>query len=175
MRAEAVQIRDAQVLVPAWVATALVAIHQGRKRDAIAIIEELDRESEVSLAWYRENFLADLVRICAASDDLALARQLVDRSHPTAKRHQLSLLSAMAALEEAAGDVGEAAGLYERAVEGWSDYGHQVETGLALLGAARCLETLGDVRWTDRGARAEEIFGGLGAHPFVPLSDGRAL
>ena len=175
LRAEAVQIRDAQVLVPAWVATALVAIHQGRKRDAIAIIEELDRESEVSLAWYRENFLADLVRICAASDDLALARQLVDRSHPTAKRHQLSLLSAMAALEEAVGDVGEAAGLYERAVEGWSDYGHQVETGLALLGAARCLEKLGDVRWTDRGARAEEIFGGLGAHPFVPLSDGRAL
>jgi hypothetical protein len=157
------------------VATALVAIHQGRKRDALAIVEELDRESEVSLAWYLENFLADLVRICAASDDLALARHLVDRSRPTAKRHQLSLLSATAALEEASGNVGEAAGLYERAVGGWSDYGHQVETGLALLGAARCLEKLGDARSTDRSARAEEIFGGLGAHPFVPLSEGREL
>ena len=175
LRAEAVQIRDAQVLVPAWVATALVAIHQGRKRDALAIVEELDRESEVSLAWYLENFLADLVRICAASDDLALARHLVDRSRPTAKRHQLSLLSATAALEEASGNVEEAAGLHERAVGGWSDYGHQIETGLALLGAARCLEKLGDARSTDRSARAEEIFGGLGAHPFVPLSEGREL
>ena len=91
---------------PAWVATALVAIHQGGKRDALAIVEELDRESEVSLAWYLENFLADLVRICAASDDLALARQLVDRSRPTATRHQLSLLSATAALEEARGTLG---------------------------------------------------------------------
>ena len=66
-------MRDAQVLVPAWVATALVAIHQDRKQDAIEIMEELDRETEVSLAWYRENFLADLVRVCVASDAL-LAR-----------------------------------------------------------------------------------------------------
>jgi class 3 adenylate cyclase/tetratricopeptide (TPR) repeat protein len=175
LRSEAMQIRDAQVLVPAWVATALVAIHQDRKRDAIVIIEELDRETEVSLTWYRENFLADLVRVCAASDALALARRQIDRSRPTAKRHQLSLLSAMAALEEAAGHVGDAAGLYERAIEGWSDYGHQVETGLALLGAARCYKKLDDARSTDRSARAEEIFGGLGAHPFVPLSEGRAL
>ena len=173
LRSDAMQIRDAQVLVPAWVATALVAIHQGRTQDAVEIVEELDREAEVSLAWYRENFLADLVRICVVSDELPLARRLVEGSRPAARRHRLSLLSASAAIAEASGEVEEAAGQYERAVEGWADYGHQVETGLALLGAGRCLERLGDARSGDRRARAEQIFAGLGADPFVPLIEGR--
>jgi tetratricopeptide (TPR) repeat protein len=173
LRAQAMQIRDAQVLVPAWVATALVAIHQGRAQDAIDIVEELDRETEVSLAWYRENLLADLVRVCVASDALPLARRLVEGSHPTARRHELSLLSAAAAIAEASGDAEGAAGKYELAVEGWRDYGHQVETGLALLGAGRCLERLGDPRSADLRAGATEIFGGLGAHPFEPLIEGR--
>jgi hypothetical protein len=144
---------------------ALVAIHQDRKQDAIQIMEELDQETEVSLAWYRENFLADLVRVCVASDALPLARRLVERSHPTARRHHLSLLSASAAMAEASGDVAGAAGQYQRAVEGWRDYGHQVETGLALLGAGRCLGRLGDARSADVLARAEQIFAELQAQP----------
>jgi hypothetical protein len=165
LRAESMEIRDAQVLVPAWVARALVAIHQDRTQDAIEIVEELDRETEVSLAWYRENFLADLVRVCVASDALPLARRLVERSRPTARRHRLSMLSASAAIAEASGDVREAAGRYEEAVEGWRDYGHQVETGLALLGEGRCLERLGNARSADLRARAEQIFAGLQAQP----------
>jgi hypothetical protein len=70
-------------------------------------------------------------------------------------------------MAEASGDVAAAAGQYERAVEGWRDYGHQVETGLALLGAGRCLERLGDARSADLLARAEEIFAGLQAPPAV--------
>ena len=131
------------------------------------MMEELDRETEVSLAWYRENFLADLVRVCVASDALPLARRLVERSHPTARRHHLSLLSASAAMAEASGDVAAAAGQYEQAVEGWRDYGHRVEMGLALLGASRCLGRLGDPRSPDRRSRAEEIFAGLQAQPAV--------
>ena len=136
-------------------------------------VQELDRETEVSLAWYRENFLADLVRICVASDALPLARRLVEVSTPTAKRHDLSLLSTSAAIAEASGDVEEAAHRYERAVEGWGGYGHQVETALALLGGARCLERLGDARSADLRTRAEQIFVGLDAEPFVPLIEGR--
>jgi hypothetical protein len=173
LRGPTMQIRDAQVLVPAWVATALVAIHQDRVSDAIEIVEELDRETEVSLAWYRENFLADLVRVCVAADALPLARRLVERSHPTARRHHLSMLSASASIAEASGDLREAAGRYERAVQGWGDYGHQVETALALLGAARCMDRLGDARSADLRARAEQIFSGLRADPFVPLIEGR--
>jgi class 3 adenylate cyclase/tetratricopeptide (TPR) repeat protein len=173
LRSQAMQIRDAQVLVPAWVAIALVAIHQHRTHDAIDIVEELDHETEVSLAWYRENLLADLVRVCVASDALALARRLVKRSHPTARRHELSMLSATAAIAEASGDAEGAAGQYERAALGWRDYGHEVETGLALLGAGRCLERLGDDRSGDLRAGAARIFGGLGAEPFAPLIEGR--
>jgi class 3 adenylate cyclase/predicted ATPase len=172
LRERATHIREAQVLVPAWVATALVAIHQDRKQDAIDIVEEIDRESEVSLTWYRENFLADIVRICVASDALPLARRLMERSRPTARRHHLSVLSASAVAAEASGDLKEATRHYEEAVEGWHDYGHQVETGLALLGAGRCLERLGDARSGDLRARAKQIFDGLGADPFVPLIEG---
>ncbi len=165
MNERAMQNRDAQVLVPVWVATALVAVHEGKKEDAVRIIEELDRETEVSLDWYRENFLADLVRVCAASGVLPLAQRLIDRSRATAERHHLSLLSATASLEEGSGHDAEAAGLYERAVTGWDGYGHQLETAIALLGAGRCLGRLGDPSSADRRARAEEIFAGLHAQP----------
>ena len=167
LRERAMQNRDAQVLVPAWVATALVAVREDRRDEAIGIIEELDRETEVSLDWYRENFLADLVRVCTASGALPLARRLIDRSHATAKRHHLSLLSATASLEEGLGHDVEAAGLYERATTGWNGYGHRLETGIELLGASRCLGRLGDPRASHRRARAEEIFAGLQAQPAV--------
>jgi class 3 adenylate cyclase/tetratricopeptide (TPR) repeat protein len=167
LRERAMQNRDAQVLVPAWVATALVAVREDRKEDAIGIIEELDRETEVSLDWYRENFLADLVRVCTASGALPLARRLIDRSHATAKRHHLSLLSATASLEEGLGHHAEAAGLYERAVTGWNGYGHRLETGIGFLGASRCLGRLGDPRSPDRRSRGEEIFAELQAQPAV--------
>ncbi len=72
-------------------------------QDAIRIIEELERETEVSLAWYRENFLADLVRICVVLRRLPLARRLVDALTSPRARHHLSLLSASAAMAEALG------------------------------------------------------------------------
>ena len=61
----------------------------------------------------------------------------------------------------------------EREIEGWRDYGRQVETAFALLGAGRCLDRLGDARSADLRAGAEQIFSGLGADPFVPLIEGR--
>ena len=44
----------------------------------------------------------------------------------------------------------------------------------ALLGAARCLEAMGDARSAERRARADEICEALGAVPFVPLREGPA-
>ena len=61
--------------------------------------------------------------------------------------------------------------LYEQAVEGWTRYGHQLETGIALLGASRCRAGLGAAGPHDLDRRAEEIFAALGAAP--PL-DGTA-
>jgi len=158
-------IRDAQILVPAEVAAALVAVREGRGQDAIRIVEELERETEVSLDWYRENFLADLVRVCAATGAEPLARRLIDGAKVTARRHELSLLSARAAMDEALGRLDTATTLYEQAVEGWTGYGHQLETGIALLGASRCRAGLGDAGPHDLDRRAEEIFTALGASP----------
>jgi len=169
--ARSAHIRDAQVLVPAEVAAALVAVREDRGQEAIRIVEELEREAEVSLAWYRENFLADLVRVCAATDSVPLARRLIDGARVTAQRHDLSLLSAKAALEETLGNLEAAADLYEQVVEGWTRYGHQLETGIALLGASRCRSGLGAPEPRDHDRRAEEIFAALGAAP--PL-DGTA-
>ncbi len=159
------RIRDAQVLVPAEVAAALVAVREGRGQDAIRIVEELEREAEVSLDWYRENFLADLVRVCAGTGSLPLARRLIDGARVTARRHELSLLSATAAMEEALGNLEAAADRYEQAVEGWTAYGHQLETAIALLGASRCRSGLGDTEPRDLDRRAQEIFTALGARP----------
>ena len=141
------------------------------EQDAIRIVEELEREAEVSLAWYRENFLADLVRVCAATESVPLARRLIDGARVTAQRHDLSLLSAKAALKETLGNLEAAADLYEQVVEGWTRYGHQLETGIALLGASRCRSGLGAPGPRDHDRRAEEIFAALGAAP--PL-DGTA-
>ena len=66
-------------------------------------------------------------------------------------------------MEEALGHLDAATVLYERAVEGWTGYGHQLETGIALLGASRCRAGLGDPGPHDLDRRAEEIFTALGA------------
>ena len=66
-------------------------------------------------------------------------------------------------MEEALGNLEAAAVLYEQAVEGWTGYGHQLETGIALLGASRCRSGLGAPGPHDHDRRAEEIFAALGA------------
>jgi hypothetical protein len=86
-------------------------------------------------------------------------------------RHQLTALSAHAALAEARGDLDDATVRYEQAAGGWSTYGHVLEHGLALLGAARCL-----LRADRRGAparfrAARSIFTDLGAHPLATETD----
>jgi hypothetical protein len=68
-------------------------------------------------------------------------------------------------MEEMLGHLDAASVLYEQAVEGWTGYGHQLETGIALLGASRCRAGLGDAGPHDLDRRAEEIFTALGASP----------
>jgi len=133
--AEAQEIRDAQVIVPATVAAALVAVHAGRADEARRLVEGLDQTTEVAIDWYREQFLADLLRICVALGDLALAHRLLARAQAFTLRHRLSLLSGRAVLEEALDHSDEASRIYDEAAEGWTRYGHKLETGLASLGA----------------------------------------
>ncbi|MGZ8579394.1 MAG: ATP-binding protein, partial [Actinomycetota bacterium] len=121
--ARARQIRDPQVVVPAFVSAALVAAHDGDAAGAMALVEQLDEIPEVSIDWYREQTIADLVRICVMAGDPDVARRFLDRAAPVTLRHQLTLLTARAVLAEAFGDASEAAELYDQVAARWSDYG----------------------------------------------------
>ncbi len=165
------EIADPQVVVPAFVAAALVAVSEGRAHEAGRLLEDLDQITEVAIDWYREEFSADLLRICAAIGNIPLGQRLLERAEAFALRHRLSLLSARAALKEALGEVDEALRFHEEAVERWTEYGHVLETGIALLGAGRCLIGLGRPGAPDRLHRARELFEGLGAARLVAETD----
>jgi tetratricopeptide (TPR) repeat protein len=161
------EIGDPQVLVPAVAAAGLVAASDGRIDEAAELVEDLDRASAVSIGWHREQFLADLVRICSMSGRLALAAGLLDRSQVFTARHRLSVLTAQATLDEALDHHEEALLAYEDAALGWTEFGHVLEAGRASFGAGRCLarvarsESVGHVR------RARDAFVGLGAELLV--------
>jgi class 3 adenylate cyclase/tetratricopeptide (TPR) repeat protein len=161
------QIRDPQVLVPAFVASALVSMHGGDAGAAMQLLGDLEETTQVRIDWYREQCIADLVRICAAADDLSMARRFLERSRAFTMRHRLSVLTARAAFAEALGNVEEASRGYEEATKGWTGYGHILEMGNALLGAGRCHARMGHSDAGDRFHRARELFEGLGAVTMV--------
>ena len=103
------EVGDPQVLVPAAVAAGWVALAEGRTEEVAQLIEEVDRAADVT-AWYREHFLADLVRVCAGIGNLAAAERLVGTANAFTDRHRLSLATARAVLHEAKGESGPAIG-----------------------------------------------------------------
>jgi hypothetical protein len=71
-------------------------------------------------------------------------------------------------LAEACGDAARAAELYADAAERWTQFGHALEGGLALLGRGRCLVQLGRTDEATAPLReAEAEFQRLGAVPLV--------
>ena len=165
------EIGDPQVLVPAVVVSGLIAIDEGRADEAIRLVEELDRAPDIGLGWYREHFVVDLVRLCVAAGDNALASKLIEQAEAFTTRHRLSLASARAALQEALGMMDEASALYEDAIPEWTEYGHLVETGRALLGAGRCRLRMRHQDARPQLLRAREIFTDLGASVLLAEAD----
>jgi tetratricopeptide (TPR) repeat protein len=166
------KIDDLQVLVPALATAALVGQADGESRATTRLVAELRAATARGGGhWYRAQYLADLARLCVAAGEPALAEELVAETRAVPARHQLTALSARAALAEARGDLDAAAGRYEQAARGWAAYGHVLEHGQALLGAARCL-LRGDRADAPAKLRAARgIFAGLGAHPLTTQTD----
>jgi tetratricopeptide (TPR) repeat protein len=156
------EVGDPQVLIPAAVAAGWVALAEGRTDEAAHLIEEVDRAADVS-AWYREHFLADLVRLCAGIGNLAAAERLVDLANAFTDRHRLSLATARAVLHEAKGELDPATEAYLDAAEGWASYGHVFEAARARLGAGRCLATTDAAEAAPHLEGAREAFSHLGA------------
>jgi class 3 adenylate cyclase/tetratricopeptide (TPR) repeat protein len=108
-------------------------------------VEEFRRATSDRSTWGVARCLPDLVRVCAATDQLPLARALLDRlpvAGATTAPDRRGLLAAGAVLAEAQGDLEDAAGRYRRAAEAWRAAGNPLERGQALLGLGRCLRRL---------------------------------
>jgi len=160
-------IRDPQVLVPSAAAAGLVAAREARTDEAAELVEELEGTTDGQMTWYREQFLADLARICVWSGRLDLAQGQIDRANAFAPRHVLSLDTARAILAEGMGDLEQAARVYLAVAPGWTELGHILEAGMAWLGAGRCLTPTQGSDARDHARRATEIFVRLDAEPLI--------
>jgi hypothetical protein len=141
--ARARETGDPQVLGPALHSAALIEQASGQAAAALQLVEEYARAP--SLLGSPPHFalgLPDAVGVCAATDSLDLAEQLMKASeHPSARaRH--SLLTARAILAEARGKPHEAVALNAQASQVWREFGSVPEQARALLGQGRCLVAL---------------------------------
>jgi tetratricopeptide (TPR) repeat protein len=165
------QIEDPQVLVQALAVTALIERYAGEGDRAIELVEEFERITRQRPTWFRAKEIPDLVRVCAEMQALSLAAKLLEGPPVHARRHQLSLLTARAVLEEAAGELDAALRTYAEGVEGWAAFGFALERGRTTLGAGRCLVGLGRSEAIERLSEARSVFTTLGAAALVAETD----
>jgi class 3 adenylate cyclase/tetratricopeptide (TPR) repeat protein len=156
--------------------TLAAALGLARNQPAAAVerVEEFSRTTAGRSAWGRARCLPDLLRVCAATRQLPLARALLDglpAGEATTEPDRHSLLAAAAVLAEAQGDLEGAAGGYRQAAEAWRAAGNPLERGQALFGLGRCLHRLDRPEATAslRGARA--VFRDLGCRPLAADTD----
>ena len=121
--------------------------------------------------WYLGQHVAELVRVCVALGERATAQALAAQAHDGVARNRHGLLTAHAALAEAEGALDQAAQGYDEAAARWADYGHQFERARALLGAGRCLLTLGRPEGRLRLQDAHAALTALNAQPLLAEAD----
>jgi class 3 adenylate cyclase/tetratricopeptide (TPR) repeat protein len=169
---QARDIDDLQILLPALAAAAAIEA-AGNPPLAAHLIEELNRKTHARGGgqWYLGLYIAGLVRTCMATDQHALASQLIDHAPTRAARHQYARLTAQAVLAETQGDLHKAARLYEQMAEKWTQYGHVLERGQGLLGAGRCLVRLNRPQAAPKLQDARTSFATLGARPLLAETD----
>jgi class 3 adenylate cyclase/tetratricopeptide (TPR) repeat protein len=160
------EIQDLQQLIPALVNAALVAKASGDQPTALDLVAEAAQLAADRAGGRRflGQYVADMVRVVAPQSP-ALARDLIDRTDPTATRYRLTATTANAVLAESTGDLETAAAGYAEAAEGWSGYPHTLEHALALLGQGRCLTRLGRPEAQQVVRVAHHHLKSLGARP----------
>jgi class 3 adenylate cyclase/tetratricopeptide (TPR) repeat protein len=160
------EIEDPQILLPALATGAQIDLAVGDGAAALRLLEEFEHVTRDPHS--RTLYVHLVARVCNRLQAADLGRRLLEDCSPIATRHRCCLLTAEANLTEAEGGLEQALELYAAAAERWAEFGHVVEQGQALLGAARCLLSLG--RPTEAAAKlreAREVFGGLGAQSLV--------
>ena len=162
-------IDDLQLLVPALAVAAAVEQAAGDHTAARGLLQEVQRlvGDRGGGRWYLGQYVAELVRVCLALGDRGTAEALAAQAHDGVARNRHGLLTARAALAEADGALDQAARRYDEAAARWADYGHQLERARALLGAGRCLLTLGQPAGRHRLRDAHAVLTALNAGPLL--------
>ncbi|MDP9342135.1 MAG: AAA family ATPase [Actinomycetota bacterium] len=166
------KVGDSQVLVPALGTAMLIEHSRGDEAATTAMVEELHDSTRRRTPAYQTLFLPDAVRVSLALGATELAASLLPGIEASFARQRHSVLTATALCTEAADDPVSALALFDRAAEGWAEYGFVLENGQALLGAGRCLLPLGrpaEARVRLEAARA--VFARLGARPLLEEID----
>ena len=165
------EIGDGQVVVPALRLAAMNRLLHADASAGVAFVRELS-ESMRERPGFHAGLLEDSARVCLAGGAAQLLRELTERAQPHLWRDRNCVLSARAVLGELEGEPGTALDLHVEAADGWAAFPHVFEHGHALLGAGRCLLTLG--RGPEARARllqARDLFASLGAAPSIAETD----
>jgi tetratricopeptide (TPR) repeat protein len=162
--AEAREIGDPQILLPALAVAAAALTEDGDHAGAAQAVEDFAQVYPARARWVGSLFLQVCVRCAVAANRVDLAEHLLDHADLTTPRGRHVAVAARGTLAEARGELANAAGLHTAAAAGWAGYGFPFEEAQSRMALARCLHGL------DRRADAEEaaaaaaaIFERLGA------------
>jgi class 3 adenylate cyclase/tetratricopeptide (TPR) repeat protein len=170
---EAREIGDLQVLVPALAFAAVVEHGNGRDAEALSLIREFDELTRDRPAWYRAEYLPDLVSIAVAGGDVAMGEALMQDIEVHAARHVLCVQMGRASVAEGRDQFEAAAELFRETGEGWAALGFLFDHGRCLLGAGRCLQQVGGQGAIEELQRARSLFEQVGALPSLAEVDSR--
>jgi class 3 adenylate cyclase/tetratricopeptide (TPR) repeat protein len=163
---------DLQVLVPAIVAAASVAVAKGELVRAASLVREVETTTREGAAARRAEYLPELVAIALAAGALDVAQALLKTKYFETGRPAHAHVAARAVFAEENGEVDAALELHEDAAARWSQHGFVLAQANALLGAGRCLLALGRVHEaTSRLRESRELFLRLEAAPSVTRVD----
>jgi tetratricopeptide (TPR) repeat protein len=164
-------IRDGQVLVPAFRVAALGRLARGDIGGALELVVEADAALR-DRPGFRSWLLDWAAPVCVGAGADEVLRALIAQGIESMTRDANSLASARAALAEIEGDHAAAAERYGDAAVRWSAFPSALEHGHALWGAGRCLLALGRPgEAADRLRGARDRYASLGAEPLVGQVD----
>jgi class 3 adenylate cyclase/tetratricopeptide (TPR) repeat protein len=165
-------VGDLQVLVPALVAAAKLAVARDDLSHAAKLAREFEEATQTGAPNYRARYLPEFVSIALAAGDPELAATFLQTEYTASGRTAHSVTAARALIAEGTGDLDGALALHEEAASRWAEHGFVLGRAESLLGVGRCLVALGRPQEATPPLRtARELFQELGAEPSVRRTD----
>ncbi len=160
------EIKDVQAYRPALTTGALIAIAQGRSKEALALLDELEADMRGGGLNRAYGMLegALLARSIGDADRAGRIATVEEGSAPGWPVGKAIVLASRAEASEARGDLDASLDAFAEVAEVWGALGHVFHRGIALLGSARCLAALGRAPEAVLPAReAKAVFDSVGA------------